>query len=396
MERLLEALGHPERRYAIIHVAGTNGKGSACAMIAAGLQAWGKRTGLYTSPHIEEPVERIAIDGVPVTASAFTWAFDRVHEAAERLLADEALDAHPTYFETVTAMGFLLFAERGVEAAAVEVGLGGRLDATNVVQPAVTAITRIDYDHEAFLGKGLARIAGEKAGILKPGVPAVFAPQRAEVTPVLEERAAAVGAPVERISDWRIADCEVGRDGSRWRVESPVAMDLECSLAGGHQVENALTAAAALRRFGVPIEAVAAGIGSARWPGRLERFARDPEILLDGAHNPSGARALAAHLERFYGNRRLTVVFAMMRDKSVEEMTGAIFPLAERVIVTAPRHERALDPASIAAAAEHPAVAIAGTVREALQEALRAPDLIVVYGSLFLVAEARKELGALL
>ena len=199
---VLDALGNPERAYRVVHVAGTNGKGSTCAMIAAGLQAAGVRTGLFTSPHLVEPTERIQIDGLPVSEMQFSRAFDAVHQAASSL----NLDAHPSYFETVAAMAFWLFREFNVQTAVIEVGLGGRLDATNVVDPALTVITAVDLDHQMFLGDTIAQIAAEKAGILKRGVPAVFAPQKTEAEEVLESRGAGTrnsGAPRARIPNLR-------------------------------------------------------------------------------------------------------------------------------------------------------------------------------------------------
>ena len=207
---VLAALGNPEKSYRVIHVAGTNGKGSTCAMIAAGLRTAGVRTGLFTSPHLVEPTERIQIDGIPATQAQFSRAFDVVHQAAGSL----DLDAHPTYFETVTAMAFWLFRELGVQTAVVEVGLGGRLDATNVVEPVLTVITPVDFDHQAYLGETIEAIAGEKAGILKRGVPAVFARQRPEVETVLEAKVAELDIPVRSAAEFEIRDLDVDARGS--------------------------------------------------------------------------------------------------------------------------------------------------------------------------------------
>src|SRR5579862_5942612 len=209
---VLAALGNPERSFKSVHVAGTNGKGSTCAMIDAGLRAAGIRTGLFTSPHLQEPTERIQIDGIPVSREDFERAFNVVHETAGKL----DLDCHPTYFETVTAMAFWLFREKRVHTAVVEVGLGGRLDSTNTVQPALTVITPIDFDHEAYLGHTIEAIAGEKAGILKPGVPAVFARQRPDAVTVLEARAAELRVPVTHAEEFAIRDLEIDARGSRF------------------------------------------------------------------------------------------------------------------------------------------------------------------------------------
>jgi dihydrofolate synthase/folylpolyglutamate synthase len=244
-----DALGRPQDRRGYVHVAGTNGKGSICAMIESALRAAGRRTGLFTSPHLSEPTERIRIAGEPVTAARFAAAFDRVHAAVEELLERGAIDLHTTYFETVAAMALLIFAEDDVDSAVLEVGLGGRLDATNVVRPELCVISSIDFDHEAWLGRGLEAIAGEKAGILKPGVPAVFARQRPEAAPTLDARAAEVGAPVTRLEDWPIRHLELHARGSRFELGP---LRIECPLAGEHQVENAATAAVAALQLGLP------------------------------------------------------------------------------------------------------------------------------------------------
>ncbi len=382
MRVLLAALGDPHRAGAFVHIAGTNGKGSTSAMIEAGLRTAGVRTGFYSSPHLVEPTERIRVAGEPVSRALFTSAFERVHAAAERLIAEGALEAHPTYFETVTAMAFLVFRELGAELTVLEVGLGGRLDATNVVAPRLAVITRIDFDHEAWLGKSLEAIASEKAGILKPGVPAIFAPQRPEAASVL--RAAASGHATWA-SDFAIEDLELRPDGSRFRA---AGLRIECPLAGEHQVENALTAALALEALGYPPE----GIRRARWPGRLERVRGAPEIVLDGAHNPSGARALARHIQRFYRGRRVWLIYGAMRDKAVAEMAGILFPAAGEIVATAASQARAVRPEVIRELADHPRVRTAASLAEALAviSGEAAPeDAVFITGSLFLVGEAR-------
>jgi dihydrofolate synthase/folylpolyglutamate synthase len=401
---VLEALGNPQRTFRMIHVAGTNGKGSTCAMIEAGLRSshlfearqdgvlsapkQPVRTGLFTSPHLIEPTERIQISGVPVTPEQFQRAFAVVHETAEKL----DLDCHPTYFETVTAMAFWLFRELDVEIAVIEVGLGGRLDATNVVEPALTVITPIDFDHEIYLGHTLQAIAREKAGILKPGVPAVFARQRPEASEVLEARAAELGVEVTRAEDFEICDLELDARGSSFSVVGLGALrfSVHCPLAGEHQVENAATAALALQKFGVSPEGIYEGIKDTRWPGRLEHVAPNPDVILDGAHNPAGARALARYLQRFYSHRRIWMIYGAMRDKAVEEIAGILFPAAHDLIFTAPTFARALRPEALVEIAGRGEMA--PTVAEALRvarERADAEDVIVITGSLFLVGEAR-------
>jgi len=373
---VLEALGNPERSFRVVHVAGTNGKGSTCAMIEAGLRSAGIRTGLFTSPHLIEPTERIQVDGIPVSPADFERAFNIVHETAEKL----DLDCHPTYFETVTAMAFWLFREKKVETAVIEVGLGGRLDSTNVVQPELTVITPIDFDHEAYLGHTIEAIASEKAGILKPGVPAVFAPQRPEALAVLLARAAEVQAPVSFEGDSEIRDLHIDARGSRFS-------GIVCPLPGEHQVDNAVTAARALRALGASPD----GIKDARWPGRIEHVSPNPDIILDGAHNPAGARALARYLERFYSGRRIWLVYGAMRDKAIDEVAGILFPIATELVLTAPNTSRALRPEALAEFAGRGHVE--PTVESAIDYArthASDEDVIVITGSLFVVGEARK------
>ncbi len=375
--RLLEALGSPHRAGRYVHVAGTNGKGSTCAMIEAGLRASGLRTGLYTSPHLIEPTERIQIAGQPITETEFADAFTQVHELAERMLPAGELDLHPTYFESVTAMAFLLFARQHVETIVLEVGMGGRLDATNVVNSALSVITPVDFDHQFFLGDTLAKIAAEKAGILKPGVEAIFAEQPAEAETVL--RAHAKG-PYTLARDWAITDLSIHARGSKFRLRD---LEIVCPLAGQHQVENARTAAIALHQLGVS----PAGIALTRWPGRLEQVSSEPEIILDGAHNPAGTRALADHIRQFYSGRRIWIIYGVMRDKAAGEMAALLFPLANRLIVTAPANSRAMPPEEIPASG----AAITHTVGEAvaLLDEAAPDDVIFITGSLFVVGEAR-------
>jgi dihydrofolate synthase / folylpolyglutamate synthase len=378
---LLQALGNPHRAGRWIHVAGTNGKGSTSAMIEAGLRASGVRTGLYISPHLVEPTERIQIAGQPVSREQFAGAFQRVHETAGRMLDSGELDMHPTYFETVTAMAFLLFAAEKVHTAVLEVGLGGRLDATNVVAPELCVITPIDFDHQMFLGDTIQQIAAEKAGILKPGVPAVFAEQRPEAERVLLAHAR---GPYTFSRDWAIADLAIDARGSRFRLHrADASMDITCPLAGEHQVENARVAAIALTQLGVSPE----GIAATHWPARLEHVSEQPEILIDGAHNPAGVRALVGYIRRFYSGRRIWIVYGALRDKAVAEMASMLFPLADRLILTAPASVRAMPPEDIPA----PGGQITHSIGEAigLLAAAAPEDVVFITGSLYLAGEAR-------
>jgi len=388
---LLDSLGSPHRACRFVHVAGTNGKGSVCAMVESALRAAGRRTGLFTSPHLVEPTERIRILGEPVSPESFARAFDTVHRQAEALLAGGQIDAHPTYFETVTAMAFLLFRELEVEIAVIEVGLGGRLDATNVVSPMVSVITPVDYDHESYLGVGLESIAREKAGIIKPGVPLVTGPQHLEVLVLLEVRAEAVGAPLTPWSQWTAEGLALDAHGSRFAVPGPPRLRMECPLAGQHQVSNALTAIAALRVLDTPPEAIEEGLRRVCWPGRLECVSREPEIILDGAHNPAGAAALAAHIRRFYAGRRVRLVYGAMRDKAVAEAAGILFPAAEEVILTTPGHPRAVRPETILAMVDHPCIRVAPSLQDALERVRGSSpgEVSFITGSLYLVGAAR-------
>jgi dihydrofolate synthase / folylpolyglutamate synthase len=393
---VLAELGDPQRqRLRYLHVAGTNGKGSTCAMLDSALRVAGFRTGLYTSPHLVDARERIQMDGAPIAENAWVAAFEEVHGAAEKLLARDGIDAHPSFFETVTAMAFLAFSRAGVETVVLETGLGGRLDATNVIDPEIAIITPIDFDHEAFLGSAIESIAAEKAGILKRGRAAVFSRQRPDALQVLEHRALELDIAARHSSAWRVEDLRLEKFGSRFtlrRVTGSAAdeeIPLECPLAGEHQVENARTAVTALDLFGLSAAAIREGIARTKWPGRLERVATGPDIILDGAHNPAGARALAAYIRRFFADEPVRIVYGAMRDKAVEEVTNTLFPLGREVIVTAPVQPRALRPESLAAMVDHPNIRTAETMEEALRMARESPLTTFVTGSLFLVGEAR-------
>ncbi len=395
---LLDALGQPQHAARVVHVAGTNGKGSTCAFLERTIRQAGVRTGLYTSPHLVEPTERIRIDGQPVSPDEFAAAFEQVHAAAERLIATGAIDMHPTYFETVTAMAFLLFRARGCETVVLETGMGGRLDATNTVHPALAVITPIDLDHEKFLGHTIAEIAAEKAGILKPGCPAVTARQHAAALHVLQTRAAAIGAPLQTAAAWRVEQLQLHATGSRFRVHGPAAenLDIHCPLIGAHQVENALTAIAALTRLGYSPAQIETGIAATQWPGRLELIRTAPDLFLDGAHNPAGARALAGYIRHFHHQRRVWMIFAAMRDKDLTVIGPTLFPLASELIFTTANQARAYTAAEIRALSGQARARVTAGVAEALAllDAAAPADVIFITGSLYLVGEARALLMA--
>ena len=392
MQVLLREIGHPEQGQRFLHVAGTNGKGSTCAMIASTLRASGLRTGLFISPHLIEPTERIQINREHISAEDFAAVFNVVHAAAERLMETNRIDAHPSYFETVTAMA-LVHLHGKCDISVIEVGLGGRLDATNVITPVLSVITAIDFDHEAFLGNTLELIAFEKAGILKPGVPVVVSPQLPEADAVITERAGELGCSITHTELSELSSVVPDRAGSRFIFDG---VEYRCPLPGRHQLSNSLTAIKACLQLGIEPSAIQEGIAQTRWPGRLEFVSRRPDFILDGAHNPAGAKALATYIREFSSGRPVWIVYGAMRDKAIEEVTGQLFPLADHLILTAPNFDRALRPEAIAAAENHPSCEIAPTSTEAIHMATHAPENATVFftGSLYLVGEVRAQLLA--
>ena len=403
MTVLMERLGRPDRTYPIVHIAGTNGKGSTAAFLESILRAAGFRTGLNTSPHLERINERIRINGEEISDQFFAETFTRVQEVIEELLASGRLRAHPTYFECVTALAFEVFARERVEFAVVEVGLGGRLDATNIVRPQVSVITRIDFDHENYLGHSLEEIAREKAGIVKAGVPVATAPQLPEVREVLRGKARELNAAiVDTGEDFdlerEIAEAGCARARARARAMGE-AVRLAPGLPGRFQLENALNAVLTARLlqargYRITNQNIEQGIRSAEWPGRLERLQAGPDVYLDGAHNPGAARELAQFLEENFARRRVYLIFGAMRDKSVDEVTGILFPLASEVIFTQPGTPRAVSANQLADLAGHHAAryTVIRDAEEALESALakaRSDDAVFVTGSLYLVGQLR-------
>lgn len=400
MERLMAELGHPERDAGIIHIAGTNGKGSTAAMIESGLRAAGRTTGLYTSPHLRRINERFLLNGAPASDAALAAAIEPVRRANERLAAAQGPGAHPTFFESVTAAALMLFRQAGVAYRIIETGLGGRLDASNVVWPQLAALTRIDHDHERFLGRGLARIASEKGAIIKAGCRAVIGRQAPEARQVLlacARRAEARVVDVE--TEWKAwKPCSAA---GRWRFKALAgkrSIPAQLALAGRHQIENALTAIAALDGLGVAGDCISAGLRRTRWPGRLEFLPRQPPVLLDAAHNPPGARALAAFLRQEAPAPGVTLIYGSSRDKAVEEIAGWLFPAVDRVILTRSKVERAASPRALLRAVghHHARIETAADIESALQAAgadAKRTGWIAVAGSLFLVGEARELLG---
>jgi len=415
IQRLLDAFDHPHRRWPAVHVAGTNGKGSTAAMIAAMLQAAGHRVGLYTSPHLHAVNERMRIDGAPIPADRLAGLAEELRTALRRLglrdtggspASPHPVTDLPTYFECTTAIAFAYFARERVDWAVVETGLGGRFDATNVVMPRVTVLTPIDYDHTDYLGPSLTSIAWEKAGIIKSGVPVVVAPQWPEVDAVINGEGRQQAAQVIRYGHEFSIEPEIrGNGGSRgfaYRDRDWTLRNLICPLLGRHQLLNAsaaISAVAALHRSGLQInpETVARGLASVRWEGRLELIKEKPCLILDGAHNPAAARALAAFLSE--EKRRLggsvTLIFGIMRDKAVSEVVAALHPVVDQWVAVAPETSRALPPDRVAAAIEAAggAVTMASDPARAVSETLPTlspDDLCCVTGSFYTVAAARE------
>lgn len=400
---LAEALGHPERKYRSIHIAGTNGKGSTAAFTESILRAAGLKTGLCTSPHLERINERIRVNGKEIPDEEFAELFTKIHELIEELLAHGKLRAHPTFFEMVTGIAFAYFAKAGIEFAIFEVGLGGRLDATNIVTPEVSVITRVDFDHESFLGHSLQEIAAEKAGIIKAGVPLVLAEQKSEARKIILERAQQLGSSVLETSEGFLAEkvsfqdgciranVVATRDGRRLRV-API-------LRGRFQLANAINAIAVAQHLQTQVKRIAdtaieQGIANAIWPGRIEKLQSNPDVYLDGAHNPSAARELADFLKENFAGRKVILLFAAMRDKAVDEIAGILFPHASEVIFTQPRISRAISAGQLAdIGAEYASrFRVIPNAETAYEEALanaRPDEAIFITGSLYLVGELR-------
>ena len=396
METLLGALGNPERALRCVHVAGTNAKGSVCALIESSLRACGYETGLYTSPFLVDYVERIRINGAPVDEALFERAGNLVREAVLSIP-----DLMPTAFELGTAVAYLVFKERKVDVAVIETGIGGRLDPTNVIVPETSVIANIGLDHMEQLGGTIREIAYEKAGIIKPGRPVALYPQKEPAaTRVIEEVCQERGARLLKAETLPLSVLDINARGASFRCEAPSLGVIEAGigLAGRHQIENAHLAVAALelmkeRGWALTPEAIARGLAAVRWPGRLDWA--DDHLLLDGAHNPQAARALREYLEEFLPGRRIVLLTAMMRDKQPEACAEILSPCASIVFATQVEGPRAL-----------PAEALADTYRvhgvraeawpdpcEALEKAREAAGsdgVVVACGSLYLVGELLK------
>ncbi len=412
IQHLLALLGDPQEKAPNLHVAGTNGKGSCAAMLSAVLRAAGYRTALYTSPHLLSFTERIRVDAVPIPEEEVSQITGYLRALCEGRFAQStgpqnppAGCPYPTFFEMTTAMAFLHFARRAVEASVIEVGLGGRLDATNVLTPRVSVVTNISLEHQEYLGSTVAEIAAEKAGIIKAGVPVVTG-AREQALEVIERIAAERQAPllsVQKEYTWHIRESAL--DGQCFDLQGPTRRypSLRIPLAGRHQVENAVTAVATcevLERQGFRLDAAAIrrGLEATAWPGRLQWLPGHPRILLDGAHNSAGAQALAAFLaEHRAALNRLILLFGVLRDKDWETMLRHLGPLADQTILTRPPSDRGADPRELTTADRHcHKVEVASDPGEGLtlaRRAARPEDTILVTGSLYTVAAVLRALG---
>ena len=433
MRVLLNAMSHTERAFPAVLIAGTNGKGSTAATLASILQASGLKTGLYTSPHLIRINERIRVDGEEISDDDFARLHGEVDRVAERLIEQAELPWHPSFFEMMTAIAFAHFARERVEIAVLEVGMGGRLDATNVVEPLVSVIADISLDHQKFLGNTVGEIAREKVGIIRPGGVAVTLPQQPEANDVIGNTILDLGArgvsaaqyvpPVSPgSSDYRVPSPEkephaetqenAENRGATYFCRYPVQVMgkqilVESPLVGRHQLRNVALAVAAAEELtkagfpGITPESIEQGIRQTRWPGRFQVVpagAGWPEIVFDVAHNPAGAWALRSALSERYDNRPLIFVFGAMRDKAISEMAEILFPLADRVIATRPANPRSASPEEIQQAgsrtgAEIEAVAEIGAALDRARAASGPEMVMVVTGSIYLVGEAMRLLG---
>ena len=432
MRVLLRAMEHPERAFPSVLIAGTNGKGSTAATLASVLRTSGLNTGLYTSPHLIRINERIRINGEEISDDDFARLHGEVDRMAERLVQRGDLPWHPSFFEMMTAIAFAYFTRERVDIAVLEVGMGGRLDATNVVEPLVSVITDISLDHQKFLGNTVAEIAHEKVGIIRHGGAVVTLPQQPAANDVigntildLEARgvsAAQYVPPVSPASSRYLVEpasqstVEHAENAEEYNAQTRYRYPLQVMgreilvatpLVGRHQLRNvalAVAAAEVLSKQGVPgitAHSIERGIRETRWPGRFQVLAARPgwpEIVLDVAHNPAGAWALRSALSERYDDHPLVFVFGAMRDKAISEMAEILFPLAERVIATRPENPRSASPEEILQAASRTGadIELVAEIRSALNRARDAAGtraVLVVTGSIYLVGEAMRLLG---
>ncbi len=403
---LCTALGEPQTTYPNALIAGTNGKGSVTAMVDCGLRAAGLNVGRYTSPHLVRLEERFAVNGRPVDTATLIAVVEQIRRLIKALRSTGILETPPTFFEVTTAAAFEIFRRAGVDFAVLEVGLGGRLDSTNCVEPVAAAITSIDFDHEQYLGHTLADIASEKAGVIRPGIPVVIGPVPRQARDVFMSTCAASGARLVEAEDRVELGSETVEGRTSIRLKTP-ARDygwIPLGLRGPHQVANALVAARLLEEIGrivlVPVgaDAIIAGLRDVRWPGRLQ-LVETPSlrrVLLDAAHNPAGASALATYLKREFPEP-LPLVFGAMRDKDASQMLKALLPASSVIVVTEPGNARARSAEELAALASALApqrrIEVEPDPMKALERAWIHGPLVCASGSIFLIGDLLGGLG---
>ncbi len=414
MSSLLAALGNPQQHWSAIHIAGTKGKGSVAAMTEAALREAGYATGLYTSPHLVTVRERVRIDGQKISHAGLIDAAEKLRRAIAELEADDR--RRPTFFEVYTGLAFQAFSDAAVDVAVIETGLGGRLDATNVITPIVTVITSIDLDHTHVLGNTVQEIAGEKAGIIKPGIPVVIARQAPGVHDVLAERAAQVGAPLVAapdvaefgpVSPRPVPDANDDFEPPTERFVLATAtgpLEVQCTLAGRHQADNAAAAYAALKTladdgFAVSCRQFQTALAQLQWPARFQVAGARPWLVIDCAHNPASVRALTSALRRHLKYDGLTLVVGISADKDVKQILSILCPAAGRVIVTQADNPRALPAEHLAAVVRRQftgSISVAPAVSKAVElarEVTTEQEAICITGSFFVAGEAMEHLG---
>jgi dihydrofolate synthase/folylpolyglutamate synthase len=405
MLALLEELGNPHLGRTTVHIAGSKGKGSVAAMVESILRAAGMTTGLTTSPHLHKITERVQIDGQPVSQNEFAAAADTVKVALEKAQAKLPPERQLVTFDAITALAFVVFRERGVQAQVVEVGLGGLLDSTNVFEKKdVSVITNIGLEHREILGDTVAEIARQKAGIMVAGCPTVMAPQRESAADVIREVAAEKGSELKEVAlVCNLRRDQFGSDSQAFRLRTPsAAYNVKLPLLGKHQLDNAATAILAVETLSaagikVPEEAVKAGLESVKWPARIERIKQRPTVIVDSAHTADSARRLRDTLEEYLHIRNATLVVGVMGDKDLEGLASAIEPVARRVIATKADHPRALDIRSVGRAFQDLGLETMYDERlgSAIDTALNLStpsDAVVILGSIALAGEARAHL----
>jgi dihydrofolate synthase/folylpolyglutamate synthase len=384
MQRLLDSMGNPERAMRFIHITGTNGKGSVAAMSQAVLTAAGYKTALYTSPHLVSFCERFQINGIPIAEADVVRLVEQIRPS--------------TFFETVTALALQYFREQKAEVVVWETGLGGRLDATNVVTPLVSIITNIAFDHMQYLGDTLEKIAAEKCGIIKPGIPVVTAADATEALAVIQRTCGEYASPLtiigQLIRSTQLTEPVHGQRLSLSGTHRDYGV-LEIPLLGAHQVINCATAVAALEASGIrfDVKDLRNGLKQTCWPGRFQIVSKTPPVVLDGAHNAAAAKELAANICKHFPRRRMTLILGVLRDKNYDQICHLLAPLAARVFCVPVNSERTCDPQQLAAlchaANPHAKVKVCANLQEAYAQTARSQDdLVIITGSLFLVGEA--------